>query len=440
MHPVVRLPYASAGSLARIASRLAATFVPQAGAKTLRALVARHSVAGRYAAWARASRDPARPLVWLHAPSVGEALQARPLIDLLRARHPQLQLAFTFYSPSAESFAQSLDVDFADYLAFDTVSAADAAIDSLRPAALIFSKLDVWPLLAERATARGVKLALIAGTVSAESSRSGPLVSLLLRDAYAALDAVGAVDSYSAERLIGLGVRPGRITITGDTRADQVAERASRVDTAGALLLPLTNARPTLVAGSTWPSDEERLFDAWPAVRAQVPGARLIIAPHEPSEESVVGIERLARRATVTVARLGASGHGTADVVVVDRVGVLGDLYALATVAFVGGGFHTAGLHSVLEPAAFGIPVLFGPRHQTNRDGANLIACGGGASVQDSSALAARLVAWLSDSASREASGRLARAFVRSGVGAAGRTLGLIEALLPAGSAGSLLS
>ena len=116
----------------------------------------------------------------------------------------------------------------------------------------------------------------------------------------------------------------------------------------------------------------------------------------------------------------------------VDRVGVLGDLYALADAAFVGGGFHAAGLHSVLEPAAFGAPVLFGPRHQASRDAGLLLAAEGGAAAADAAGLARWLGAWLGDAALRGEAGARARRVVEDGLGAAERSYELVEALLGA--------
>jgi 3-deoxy-D-manno-octulosonic-acid transferase len=127
---------------------------------------------------------------------------------------------------------------------------------------------------------------------------------------------------------------------------------------------------------------------------------------------------------------LGYTGFTEADVVLVDRVGVLGDLYALADVAYVGGGFHSAGLHSVLEPAAFGVPVLFGPRFANSRDAELLIANGGGASASSENAIESRLRMWLSDAAARGQAGDAARALVQGGLGAAERSWELVERLL----------
>ncbi|HXT14599.1 MAG TPA: glycosyltransferase N-terminal domain-containing protein [Gemmatimonadaceae bacterium] len=415
-------------ALAQIA-RGAAVVAPESESKLLRALRARRGIRRRYREWAADYRDRSRSLLWMHAPSVGEGLQARPILELTRARRPDVQLAYTHFSPSAVGFARGLDVDFRDYLPFDTPGDARVALDTLAPTALVFSKLDVWPIITREAKARGVRLGLVSATLSRGSSRRSRTAAALLSEAYASLEVVGAIDGADADRLVELGVAPRAIVVTGDTRYDQVWLRAQGIDRASPMLERLRDPRPTLVAGSTWPADEAALFPAFETARRTV-DARLIIAPHEPTHDHVAPIVAWAQRANLSVARLDESHHTTADVVVVDRVGVLGELYALADVAFVGGGFHAAGLHSVLEPAAFGTPVLFGPKHENSRDASLLAQRGGGAAVSDESDLAKRLRQWLGDVVSRREAGDYARALVRSGIGAAERSFELVDRLL----------
>ena len=420
-----RLLYLVAGQTARGAAAVA----PAGASKLARAFRARRGIRDRYAAWGAAHRDATRALLWMHAPSVGEGLQARPVLQLARARRPALQLAYTFFSPSAATFAASLGADFADYLPFDTPGDARVALDALRPRALVFSKLDVWPILTLAASRRGVALGLVSATLAAGSGRRRGVAARLLRDAYGRLDLVGAIDAADADRLVALGVRPEALSVTGDTRYDQVQARARAVDRDGPLLAPLRAARPTLVAGSTWPADERVLLPAWAALRRRQPDVRLVIAPHEPTLAHLEPIERWASEAGLRLARLG-SATADDDVVLVDRVGVLGDLYALADAAYVGGGFHAAGLHSVLEPAAFGAPVLFGPRIHASRDAGLLVAAGGGAVAPDTDAMVERLAEWLGDRSARDAAGLAARRLVDTGIGAAERSYALVERLL----------
>jgi 3-deoxy-D-manno-octulosonic-acid transferase len=383
-------------------------------------------------AWARGHRDPARPLAWFHAPSVGEGLQARAVVEALRARRPDAQVAYTFFSPSAEGFARSVPADLADYLPLDAPADVERALDLLRPDVIAFSKYDVWPVLTRQARARGTRLALLSATLPASSSRLSGLARALLAPAYGRLDAVAAISPADGERFGALGVPPERRTVMGDARFDQVWRRAAAVDPTSPQLAPFAGyGGVTLVAGSTWPPDERRLLPAVARARDAGHALRLVLAPHEPTPAHLFRTEGALEGLGLRSVRLSLLEAGAVpEVVLVDRVGVLGELYALADVAFVGGGFGTKGLHSVLEPAAFGAPVLFGPRHANAREAAALIEAGGAFEVNAESELAARLCALLSNAAARRAAGASAREYVRAGLGAAERGAELVERLL----------
>ncbi len=435
MNATVGFAYGVAAAAAARAAALASHW-PGEG-KLLRTVRGRQGLEGRYAAWASSGRDLRRPLLWMHASSVGEGLQARPVLELLRQSQPDVQIVYSHFSSSAEPFAQALRergvVDFADYLPWDTAGATGAALDALTPRALVFSKLDIWPILVDEAASRGTRVGLVSGTLTAASGRHSRLGLAILGDAYAQLDAVGAIDSDDAVRLRAVGVRPHALTVTGDTRYDQVWAHARQVDPQSALLAPWRTApQPTVVAGSTWPADERVLLAAWLRVRERIPTARLVLAPHEPTAEHLSAVERWAASHGVPVTRLGRaleSGSPT-EIVLVDRVGVLADLYAAGEIAFVGGGFHSAGLHSVLEPAALGVPVLFGPDYRSSRDARILLAGEAGVTITDAATLAERLVAWLASDVTRRSIGARARAVVEHGLGAAARSVELVRPLL----------
>lgn len=355
---------------------------------------------------------------------------ARPILALMRDRHPETQLAYTFFSPSAEEFSRGLDVDFRDYLPFDDAGDMTAALDALAPRALVFSKVDVWPELVRQAKARGVRIGMISAALAAGSSRRSRLARYLMHETYAALDAVGAVDVSDADRLVELGVRREAVEVTGDTRFDQVWQRAAQADRGKGLLRRLASDRPTFVAGSTWPADEAPLLEALQRLRGRFPALRVIVAPHEPNPHHVAPIEGWAVQAGLSVARVDAVEAAAADVILVDRFGVLGDLYALATITFVGGGFHGAGLHSVLEPASFGAPVLFGPQHHKSRDALTLIASEGAYAVSSAAQIETVVADLLNDPSKARRIGDNARETVRRGTGAAARSLALVERLM----------
>lgn len=429
MNALFRIPYVAAAEAAALAGGL----VPARGSKLARSLVGRRRSAHRMAQWASAERrDTSRPLIWMHAPSVGEGLMAKPVIERIRAARPDIQLAFTFFSPSAEQLARTLPVDVADYLPFDTPRAATVLLDALRPAALVFSKLDVWPLLVAEAHRRSVPVALISAAVRRDSRRNTWLARLILRDTYASLAAVGAASGDDAARLADLGARHDVLSVTGDTRYDQVWARVHNPpDDADARVSPWRSNRPTVVAGSTWPADDAVLQAAWPGIREAVGNARLVVAAHEPNAAHRDRLRSWAATQGLTATTI--DNPSDADVVVVDRVGWLVDLYRLATVAFVGGGFHGAGLHSVVEPAAHGTPVLFGPRGAGTRDAALLIDGGGGFVVRDAAAATARIVRLMRNAEERASAGASGRGVIAAHLGAADRSTSLVLSLLRPG-------
>jgi len=402
--------------------------------KLARGIRGRAGVLERMEAWARAHRDPARPLVWFHAPSVGEGLQARAVVQAFRARRPDAQVAYTFFSPSAEAFAATVQADFADYLPLDLPADVRRALDALRPAVIAFSKTDVWPVLTREAAEDGVRLAMLSGTLPAASSRLRGPARALLAPAYRRLDVVAAISADDAARFGALGVPAERRGVMGDARYDQVWARAAAVDRGSELLRPFTGYDGlTLVAGSTWPADEERLVPTVASLRAAGHRIRLVLVPHEPTSRHLArSAELLAGTGSTPVRRLSEveGGAEPGETVLVDRVGVLGDLYALADVAYVGGGWGTAGLHSVLEPAAFGVPVLFGPRHANAREAAELIAAGGALALRGDLVDGPHIRPLVTNPARRRAAGDAARRYVESGLGAAERGAEIIERLL----------
>lgn len=426
MHPLARIPYAAAGAISRIAVAMA----PAKESKLFKAMTARRGLVDRYRVWASAHRNPSRPLLWVHAPSVGEGLQALPVIQQFRAARPDTQLVYTFFSPSAERFAKTVGADYHDYLPFDNETDTEGALDALKPTAIVFSKLDVWPILVAGAVKRGVKTGLLSATVPESSGRRSSIALLALREAYESLDIVGAISPSDAQRLLEMGVRGDRLIVTGDTRYDQVWSRAtSPSETRDALIAKYDDPRATLVAGSTWPSDEKRLLPAWLQLRKQFNQIRLIIAPHELSKEHLQAIERWARESSLTLTRTSDPVYRASDVLLVDQYGILADIYALGDAAYVGGGFQDAGLHSLLEPASFGAPVLMGPMHMDNRDAHLLVSGGGAMRCPGPGDITARLMVWFTNQAVHHRASASARRVVEAGIGAAEKSLELVETL-----------
>lgn len=435
------------GVLYRSAQRLLRALSPLAARgddKLARGLRGRREAWRRLAFWGEGVLDPARPVAWFHAPSVGEGLQARAVMDAMRVRRPELQFVFTHFSPSAEGFAERVGADVADYLPWDVSGELRRVVKALRPDLLAFTKTEIWPVAVDEAVRGGAGVALVAGFLPESSTRRQWPARALLGSSWRRLDLVAAISEEDGRRFGELGVAGERIRVTGDPAVDAAGGRAAGVDLGAPHLAPFAERqRPTLVAGSTWPSDEAVLLPALGALREVVPDLRVILAPHEPDPATVGLLLRTLSDAGWAAATLeevtraqGAGGAsveevtGAADAVVVDRVGVLADLYAVATAAYVGGGFHERGLHSVLEPAAAGVPVVFGPRQGGQPAAPGLVACGGARAVRDVQELVGVLREWFTGGEARHYTAGRARGYIDAHLGAAERTADLLLDLI----------
>jgi 3-deoxy-D-manno-octulosonic-acid transferase len=417
--------------------RVSAPALERSTSKAARHIVGRSRALRGLLAWAQAERDGARPGVWLHAPSVGEGLQARAVLEALVPRRPALQAVFTHFSPSAEGLATRMGAAWAGYLPWDLPEEMGPAVDAAAPGVVAFTKTEVWPVLVEEAARRRIAVALVGGAVPPGARRARWPGRALLRPTWSRLSLACAIAEADAEGLRSLGVPGGAVHVTGDPGVDSAAERARGADPASRWLAPFhAERRPTVVAGSTWPSDLRVLLPALDAARRSEPGLRAIIAPHEPHPEVVRALlGELARRGWRAAPLVDVEERGAADVdaVVVDRVGVLAHLYTVADVAYVGGGFHAAGLHSVLEPAAAGVAVLFGPRRGNARAAGDLVGAGAAREVQDASGMADSLGEWVRDAAARGYAAARAFGYIHAHLGAADRTAALLDELLPPG-------
>ncbi|MFN2384431.1 MAG: 3-deoxy-D-manno-octulosonic acid transferase [Gemmatimonadota bacterium] len=398
--------------------------------KVQRGRAARRGVEERWAVLTAGLADRS-PRLWLHASSAGEALQARPLVEAIRAARPEAAILYSFFSPSAARLAaQWTTPDATDYLPYDWPLVMRRQLRRLAPDALILVGAELWPNLIWAAAEAGVPLAQACARLGPGCAARRFPMRLLARDLYPRFTALAAVAEEDAEALRALGADPTGVAVTGDTRIDATLER---FEAALALAEPPPWARPdgagpVIVAGSTWPADETLLLAAVARLRTRHPRLQVVIAPHEPTAEAV---QRLAARAGthgLTTAQFDApEGTTGAAIVIVDRVGVLYRLYGAADIGYVGGGFSGA-VHNTMEPAAWGIPVTIGPHHGGPHEVEGMLATGGLAVVRTADGLAELWARWLAEPALRARAGAAARAVLDRHRGASGRTLDHLRA------------
>ncbi len=257
----------------------------------------RRSGGRRLEEWARDGRDRTRPLVWFHASSVGEGLQADGVLQELRLLRPDAPARLYPLQPVRRAIRAPLHGGCGRLPPLRLPAASDRLLDALHPDLLVFSKLDLWPELATRAAARGASVAIVAGTVSQGSGRLRWPARQLLAPGYAPCTAAGAIAEGDGVRLERLGVPRSAIRMLGDPRFDSVEQRVRATD-ADEPLLRFGRGAPTLVAGSTWPPDDEVLLSAFASVRRSDPRPRLIVVPHEPTAEHLAHLGVDAPRGT----------------------------------------------------------------------------------------------------------------------------------------------
>ena len=391
----------------------------------------RLGAAARWVAWAREHRT-ANPLIWLHAASVGETQVTAPVLTRLRTRHPAAQIVQTYSSPSMAHWPLPSGIDRADYAPAEHPEAATAVCQALRPAALVVSRGDLWPHMTQAALEHRIPVAVVGATMRPGSRRLHWPARAILGPIHAQLAFVGAASAEDAGRWLRSGAAEAAVSVTGDPRDDHVLERVTRLSDIGPMLDWALDPSATLVAGSTHPRDDRVLLSALAQVIPRRPSARLLLVPHV----LLPGPIRQARHQAADLgigAELwdGSAPPGDAAVLIVTRPGLLADLYAAGAVAYVGGGFDGAGLHSLAEPAALGLPILVGPAARRDSLAGRFLESGGAVAVGAEDAareLAGVWTRWMDDPSRRTAVGLEARRCLNPG--AASATLARLEPLL----------
>ena len=377
--------------------------------------------------------------IWIHAVSVGEALTARALATDLKARYPRLRLFLSTTTMAGQQVARrSLsNVDAVFYFPFDWTFIVRRTLRLVRPRLFIMMETEIWPNLLRECRRRGIRTVMINGRISNRSYPRYRMVRPFIRRVLADVDRFCVQSEETGRRLIDLGANPTRVTVTGSLKFDSLelpaATAHGRPPERVLRFFQLSPSRTVVVAGSTLRGEEAAVLRAFARIKATMPGAIAILAPRQP--ERFPEVERLARDAGfVTVRRsdLPIDAEPRADVVVLDTIGELAQLYQLATAVFVGGSLVDHGGHNILEPAIYGKPIVFGPSMHNFKEIAEAFLSNDAAiQVPSERELDETLLALVTDPVRRARLGAAARALVAANRGAKTKTLEVIGELLP---------
>jgi 3-deoxy-D-manno-octulosonic-acid transferase len=367
---------------------------------------------------------------WVHAVSVGEVMAAVPLVQALRVRWPAADIVVSTVTATGDRVARARLPEAVATLTFplDFTGAVRRAVRRVRPGCFIALETELWPNLLRTLRQSKIPAVLANGRISDRSYRRYKLVRPLFQRVLADMTFFCMQSEEDARRIISLGAPPERVLVTGNLKMEAPSGDAGASEL-WRRLLHLGQA-PVVVAGSTHRGEEVLVLDAFEALRPKADGLRLVLAPRHP--ERLDEVESLAQsRGLAVVRRSRVSAGSVAPVILLDTMGELASLYAVADVIFVGGSLVPIGGHNVVEPALHGKAVVFGP-HMTNfRDAAALLLRADAAlQVKDGAELTETLGRLLGDAPGREALGRAAWSAVRGHQGACVRTITALERVL----------
>lgn len=348
--------------------------------------------------------------LWIHAASLGEFEQGRPLIERLRRERPEMRILLTFFSPSGYEIRKNYDkVDCVAYLPFDTPELAARFLDAVNPKMAIFVKYEFWGNYLEQLSERHIPTYIIS-TILRPGQRFFRPWGGMFRNILRCFTHFYVQDDDSRRLLANVGI--DNVTVAGDTRFDRVTD-ILRTGRDYPEIAKWKGTNHLLLAGSSWPEDESR-YISYINNHSQI---KAIIAPHEFDDHRLQLLKSHLKGKTMFYSEIKGEIPQDVQVLIIDSFGHLSSLYRYATVALIGGG-HGVGIHNINEAAVYGVPVVFGPNHYKFREASDLIDCGGGFEYTDARSIASILDSLFSNSQHLDRSSKAAAEYIKSHLGA----------------------
>jgi len=372
-------------------------------------------------------KDESKKFVLFHAASMGEFEHIKPLLFNLKEKYNTINV-LTFFSPSGYKHVKDTPgLDYYLYMPFDFSSHWEKLYKILNPRMLIISKHDVWPMQVWQAKEMDIPIYLVNASLPERSSRTRPFIKSFLKHVYRDFDNIFTISEEDGKRFSEHYPRCS-VQVMGDTKYDQVMLRKNEALKKEILPESWYTNKWIFLAGSIWPEGEKVLMPGLIELIEKNENVNLMIVPHEPTEKFIGGFEeKLSQWGVKRFTKL--SGEFNERVLVVDTIGQLADLYQYASAAFVGGSFKQ-GVHNVMEPAIYAIPVLFGPVHKNSYEAVNLAKCEGGIVFENEDQAKDILNTLISDESFRQRTGKKALEMAQNNIGATEKILKYWESIL----------
>ena len=375
---------------------------------------ARQWITGRKGQWEKISINLAKQenTVWFHCSSLGEFEQGRPVIEKYKKHNPNAFILLTFFSPSGYEIRKNYEnADLILYLPLDIKKNVTKFLDLIKPQFTVFVKYEFWYNYLHQLWLRNIPLFLI----SADFREDQWFFKSYGRSFRKMLGYFSHIFVQNEQSLIILNRHSvENATIAGDTRIDRVYQISKEVK-GNSVIEKFKNQKKLIVAGSTWKQDEEILVKY---INESGNNLKWIIAPHEIKKENILRIQKSITRPSVKYSTYKEKQDSNAEVLIIDNIGMLSSLYRYGNIAYIGGGFGK-GIHNILEPATFGVPVIFGPNYKKFREACELKEQGGAIPVNNFSDLEKILNELTHKDEVRKKAGNISKQYIRKNLGSA---------------------
>lgn len=363
---------------------------------------------------------PSDKTIWFHAASLGEYEQGLPVIEKIKEKYPNHKIVLSFFSPSGYEIRKNNTIaDATVYLPLDTQKNAAKFIDLVHPEMVFFIKYEFWPNYLNELRKRNTPTYLISG-IFRENQVFFKWYGDFYRKALDAFSYFFVQNEKSGQLLLQLG--KSNCIVSGDTRFDRVASILKRDNTLD-FIAEFKNNKTTFVAGSTWPKDEELLLNY---IKSNTTDTKFIIAPHNIKPDQIQQLKNSCAKKVILFSEKENKNLADYDVFIIDTVGILTKIYSYADIAYVGGGFGNPGIHNILEPATFGIPIVIGPNYSHFAEAIELVSIGGCISVDNYDSLEVLLNELIGDIEIRKSRGAISASFVQKNKGAVAKIMSAV--------------
>lgn len=350
--------------------------------------------------------------IWFHAASLGEYEQGLPVIEKVKQKYPNHKIIITFFSPSGYEVRKNNTVaDVTVYLPLDTIANAKQFLKLVHPEMAFFIKYEYWPNYLNELKNQNIKTYLISG-IFRENQAFFKWYGGFYRKALKTFTYFFVQNETSKKLLQSIGFE--NVKISGDTRFDRVVTILEKDNTLD-FIAAFKNNQPTIVIGSSWPKDEELLIHF---INHASNDIKFIIAPHNIKVEQITNIKSQITKSSVLFSEKSNIDLSSFQVFIIDTIGILTKIYSYADIAYVGGGFGNPGVHNLLEPATFGIPIVIGPNYSHFAEATALVGLGGCVSIKNQSELNDTFNLLLQNKEERLEKGLICSTFVQMNKGA----------------------